>query len=135
MDKVPLVRMRYVDPVVVCKTCIPMCRAEDDFFKSQMQILTTGMPTFMYMYIHVQGAWPMAFMLKQHMLSIIMYMVMYICMYLHVLYSIIYMDRCDYSMLSIIMYMCNIVMYMHVPIHVYMYYTLYYVYTYIGVIT
>lgn len=42
MDKVSLVRMRYVDPVVVCKVCIPICKTEDDFFQSYLPTLTTG---------------------------------------------------------------------------------------------
>ena len=43
MDKVSLVRMRYVDPVVVCKTCIPICKTEDEFFQTHLEILTAGM--------------------------------------------------------------------------------------------
>ncbi|CAI8055513.1 Zinc finger FYVE domain-containing protein 21 [Geodia barretti] len=42
MDKVPLVRMRYVDHVVVCKVCIPLCKTEDEFFQNHLKTLTTG---------------------------------------------------------------------------------------------
>ena len=42
MDKVLLIRMRYVDPVVVCKTCIPICKTEDEFFQTHIETLTTG---------------------------------------------------------------------------------------------
>jgi hypothetical protein len=42
MDKVPLIRMRYVDPVVVCKVCILLCKTEDEFFQNHLKTLTTG---------------------------------------------------------------------------------------------
>ena len=42
MDKVPLVRLRYVDPVVVCKVCIALCKTEDEFFQNHLKTLTTG---------------------------------------------------------------------------------------------
>jgi hypothetical protein len=42
MDKVILTRMRYVDPVVVCKTCIPVCKAEEEFFKTHLEKLIAG---------------------------------------------------------------------------------------------
>ena len=45
IDKVPLTRMGYVDPVVVCKSCIPTCKAEEEFFKNHLKTLTTGKAT------------------------------------------------------------------------------------------
>lgn len=42
LEKVTLTRMRFVDPVVVCKSCIPKCKTEEEFFHTHLKILTAG---------------------------------------------------------------------------------------------
>lgn len=41
-DKAPLTRMGYVDPTLVCNTCAPTCRSEEEFFQNHLKQLVAG---------------------------------------------------------------------------------------------
>jgi len=41
-DRTPLARMGYVDPVLVCNTCIPTCKSEEEFMHNQLKHLLNG---------------------------------------------------------------------------------------------
>ena len=41
-DRTPLTRMGYVDPVLVCHTCVPVCKTEEEFMHHQLKLLVHG---------------------------------------------------------------------------------------------
>ena len=41
-EKQPLARMGFVDPVLVCMGCAPVCKMEDDFYKHHLKLLING---------------------------------------------------------------------------------------------
>ena len=41
-EHVPLLRLGYVDPVLVCSKCSPTCKSEEEFMKNKLKILIEG---------------------------------------------------------------------------------------------
>lgn len=41
-DRTPLRRMGYVDPVLVCKNCVSVCKMEEEFLHNQLKLLVHG---------------------------------------------------------------------------------------------
>ena len=41
-EHTPLLRLGYVDPVLVCNKCSPKCKSEEDFMKNKLKLLVEG---------------------------------------------------------------------------------------------
>lgn len=42
VTKLPVYRMNYVDPALVCTKCEPTCTAEADFYDHHLKVLCKG---------------------------------------------------------------------------------------------